>query len=574
MVSSSLGQDGLIRGAQIVDGTGAPAYRSDVRIVGGRIAEIGVDLKGRGEPQYDAGGCYVTPGFIDSHTHYDASLFWDPACDPILHHGVTTVLIGNCGLGLAPVRQAGVAELSTLFSYIEDLPREVFASEVPWTWETFPQYAEVMRARRYGVNVAALVSHSLLRVYEAGAEAWRRPSTADERGRIAAATAAAMSAGAFGVSTSRFDRSPAGELVPSYHADDAEFEALFAAVAAHRGVVQMIPDMGALVEQEADLRRMGEFARRHRTPVISNQIYQRPDDPHYAPTLIEAARQMRAQGAPFHFLASPRSIELLVNFHQCMTFIYVPAWNELVQPDVPDATKRARLADPAWRARARADWDAVEEGFPSGGMERLFRIVKVGAAKYEPLLGHSFGRVLDERGGHPSDVIADWALENDLQAEFVYPFTNTDLDAVAGLLKADESLISASDAGAHIGMFDGAGDATLVLARHVRDRGDMSLEFAVRRMTRDQAELLGLADRGVIRPGAIADLAVFDLAALHWDVEQKVADVPGGRPRFRRPAGGFRYTFVAGTPVQINGAATGALPARFLGAEDRIANPA
>jgi len=144
---------------------------------------------------------------------------------------------------------------------------------------------------------------------------------------------------------------------------------------------------------------------------------------------------------------------------------------------------------------------------------------------------------------------------------------------VAGLLKADESLISASDAGAHIGMFDGAGDATLVLARHVRDRGDMSLEFAVRRMTRDQAELLGLADRGVIRPGAIADLAVFDLAALHWDVEQKVADVPGARSRFRRPAGGFRYTFVAGTPVQINGTATGALPARFLGVEDRSANP-
>jgi N-acyl-D-aspartate/D-glutamate deacylase len=573
-VSTDLSGNGLIRGAEIVDGTGTAPYRADIRIVDGRIAEIGADLRPQGEPEYDASGCYVTPGFIDSHTHYDASLFWDPACDPITLHGVTTVLIGNCALGLAPVRKEGVGELGALFSYIEDLPREVFASEVPWTWETFGQYAEVMRARRYGVNVAALVSHSLLRLYEAGAEAWARPSTADECGRIGATAEAAMAAGAFGVSTSRFDRSPAGELVPSYHADDAEFEALFTAVGRHRGVVQIIPDMGDIAAQEKDIRRMADFGRRHRTPVISNQIYQRPDQPDYAPTLLEAARQVRAEGAPFHFLASPRSIDLLVNFHQSMNFMYVPAWNEVVQGDVPKEKKLASLADPAWRARARADWDAVPEGFPSGGMERLFKIVKVGAAKYEPLLGHSFARILDERGGHPSDVIAEWVLENDLEAEFIYPFTNTDIDQVAGLLKAEETLISASDAGAHIGMFDGAGDPTLVLARHVRDRGDMTLEYAVRRMTGDQAELLGLADRGVIRPGAIADLAVFDLGRLHWDVEKKVTDVPGGRPRFRRPPGGFRYTFVGGVPVQIEGKATGALPARFLGAEDRVACPA
>ena len=574
MVSNSLGQDGLIRGAQIVDGTGAPAYRGDIRIAAGRIAEIGVDLQGRGEPEYDAGGCYVTPGFIDSHTHYDASLFWDPACDPIPQHGVTTVLIGNCGLGLAPVRKEGVEELSALFSYVEDLPREVFADEVPWNWETFPQYAEVMRARRYGVNVAALVSHSLLRIYEAGAEAWSRASTAEERERLGAAVEAAMAAGAFGVSTSRFDRSPAGDLVPSYYADDAEFDALFAAVARHRGIVQTIPDMGDIAEQEKDVRRMAGFAQRYGTPVIANQIYQRPDKPDYAPTLIEATRQARAEGAPFHYLASPRSIDLLVNFHQCMNLMYVPAWNELVQADVPIEKKRAMLADPEWRARARVDWDSVKEGFPSGGMERLFKIVKVGAAKYEPLLGQCFDQILDARGGHSSDVIADWVLENDLEAEFVFPFTNTDLNAVAGLLKADETLISASDAGAHIGMFDGAGDATLVLTRHVRDRGDMTLEYAVKRMTGDQAALLGLADRGVIRVGAVADLAVFELAALHWDIEKKVADVPGGKPRFRRPAGGFRFTFVGGVPVQVEGQATGALPARFLGVEDRIANPA
>ena len=568
MSKTSVGS-GLIRGARILDGTGAPAYRADIRVSDGRIVAIGADLKPRGEPVFDATGCYVSPGFIDTHTHYDASLFWDPACDPILHHGVTTVLIGNCSLGLAPIRKQGIAELSALFSYIEDLPRAVFESEIPWNWETFPQYAAVMRQRAYGVNVASLVSHSLLRLYELGDAAWQRSSSEAERTRIAAAAAAALAAGAFGVSTSRFDRSPTGQLVPSYYADDPELDQLFASVARHAGLVQMIPDMGDIAAQEADLRRMGALAHRHQTPVISNQIYQRPDQPAYASTLIEVARQMRSQGTPFHFLASPRSIELLVSFQQGMMFMYMPLWNALVQPNVTAEQKRAWLSDPHWRAQAREQWDAVKEGFPSGGAARRFRIVKVGAKQFEPLLGQPFDQVLDARGGHPSDVIAQWALENNLEAEFVFPFTNTDWSEVGRLLKADESLISASDAGAHIGMFDGAGDTTLVLTRHVRERGDLTVENAVKRMTRDQAELLGLRDRGVIQAGSIADLAVFDLDALRWESEKKVTDVPGGRPRFRRPAGGFRYTFVNGVPVQQEGRATGALPARFLGIEDR-----
>ena len=563
----------LIRGARIVDGTGAAAYRGDIRIAAGRIAEVGSDLSSRGEPTFDAAGCYVSPGFIDTHTHYDASLFWDPACDPISHHGVTTVLIGNCALGLAPIRKSEIGDLSTLFSYIEDLPRTVFETEIPWSWETFPQYAAVMRERSYGVNVASLVSHSLLRLYEIGAEAWQRPANVEERNRIAAATVDAMAAGAFGVSTSRFDRSPAGALVPSYFADDAELEDLFRGVSRHHGLVQVIPDMGDIAAQQADLRRLGSFARRHRTPLISNQIYQRPDQPAYAATLLEVARQIRAEGAPFKFLASPRSIELLVNFHQGMMFMYMPSWNAIVQPDMTEQDKRARLSDPQWRAQARAEWDAVKEGFPSGGAARKFRIVKVGAPQFEPLLGRSFDQVLDSRGGHPSDVIAAWALENNFEAEFVFPFTNTDWNEVGKLLQAEESLISASDAGAHIGMFDGAGDTTLVLTRHVRERGDLSLETAVKRMTADQAALLGLPGRGVIKPGAIADLAVFDLEALHWDIEKKVTDVPGGKPRFRRPPGGFRYTFVNGVAVQEEGRATGALPARFLGAEDRVTSP-
>ena len=571
-MSTEQADDLLIKGGTIVDGTGRPAYPADIRISDGRIVEIGPDLETGSSTVHDASGCYVTPGFIDTHTHYDGSLFWDPSCDPIVQHGVTTLLIGNCGLGLAPVRKEQVSGLAQLFSYIEDLPRDVFEAEVPWSWETFPEYAREMKSRKFGVNIVSLISHSLLRTYEIGDEAWRRASTDEEISRIALAYAEALEAGAFGFSTSRFGRSPAGELVPSFYSDAHELESLFAVTNAHKAIVQIIPDMADIDQQERDLREMGAYSARHGgVAVVSNGIFQRPDDPGYAPRLVGVGKDIQASGGNFFFLASPRSIELLISFHQCMSFIYVPAWNAVVQPDVPLEEKQRRLADPAWRDQARADWDAVKEGFPSGSMSRSFRIVKVGRPDYERYLGKTFDQILDERGGHPSDVLADWVLENHFEAEFVYPFTNTDVAEVGQLLASEVSLISASDAGAHIGMFDGAGDVTLVLTRHVRDRSDMTLEVAVKRMTRDQAQLLGLKDRGILEAGAIADIAVFDLAQLHWDIEQKVHDIPGGRPRFRRPSGGFRYTFVNGVLAQENGQPTGALPARFLSAEDRVA---
>lgn len=560
--------DCFIRGGSVVDGTGAAAFEADVRVHGGRIVEIAPGLAPGGEVEIDASGCVVTPGFIDTHTHYDATLFWDPRCDPIVQHGVTTLLIGNCALGMAPVKPSEVDDLGALFSYIEDIPKQVFETEVPWAWESYSDYAAHMRARPWGVNVASLVSHSLLRQYEIGKEAWERASTPEETSRIAKLADAAMKAGAFGISTSRFDRSPDNHLVPSYYADDTEFDAIFGAMAPYRGIMQMIPTMDDDKIMDDDLRRMGRFGARHGCPVFSNFIGQWPERAEVAPRLLDVAREIRAGGAEFRHMVSPRSIDIVLNFYQSMVMIYVPSWNAVLQASLSRDEKKEMLANPEWRAKARADWDA---GSTPRDVAHLYQIIEVGKSENERWLGHTFGDLLAERPGHPSDVMADWALDNDLEAKFTYPLTNTDPEIVGQLLAAPENLISGSDAGAHIAMFDGAGDATLVLTRHVRDRGDMTLEAAVQRMTSDQASFLGLADRGVVAKGAIADLAIFKLDELEWCKSSVVSDIPGGFTRFRRPPGGYRYTLISGEVVQAYGKATDALPARFLGCEDRSA---
>ena len=201
-------QDLLLQGGRVVDGSGAPAFDADIRIRGDRILAIAPDLPTAGARVLDASGCFVTPGFIDTHTHYDAALFWDPRCSPIATHGVTTVLIGNCALGLAPVRPSRVSALSALFSFVEDLPRELFETQIPWSWESFPDYARHLSAMPLGVNVCALVSHSLLREEAMGPAAWQRAATPAEAAAIASLTAEALSSGARGLSTSRLDRSP------------------------------------------------------------------------------------------------------------------------------------------------------------------------------------------------------------------------------------------------------------------------------------------------------------------------------------------------------------------------------
>jgi N-acyl-D-aspartate/D-glutamate deacylase len=546
----------LIQGGTVIDGTGAPGFRADVRVADGRIVEIGPQLQPQGEDVLDARSAYVTPGFIDTHTHFDASLYWDPACDPMLQHGVTTVLIGNCGLGLAPLRAGDRDALAGLFAYVEDLPLDVMKARVPWTWETFGDYARDLAGRDFGPNVAALVSHSLLRMWVMGDEAWHRAATAPECERMAALLGDAMKAGASGLSSSLYDRTADGMMVPSAYADDAEFSAMFEVLAQHGGLFQIIPRLWSPDLAIGDLERLAQLAMPHGVPVLSNGIFERPEDHAVHERMVASARKLNAAGARLYHLASPRSIELPIRVRDCFSLGTVPAWAQLVNAQ---DDKTALLSDPEWRARARDDWAAAS--FSKLG--HLTRIVKVGNPELSGWVGRTLADLVAERGGDASDVMADWFVENQLDAEFVIPISNLDHGIVGQLLAAPENLISGSDAGAHYQMFSGAGDSTLVLTRHVRERGDLTLELAVRKLTADQADLLGMTDRGRIAEGCVADIAVFSLDELHWAAENVVHDVPGGNPRFTRAPGGYRYTLVNGIVVQEAGKATGILPGRF-----------
>ncbi|GAA4975836.1 amidohydrolase family protein [Yinghuangia aomiensis] len=557
-------KDLIVRGGHVVDGTGAPGFRGDVRVRGGRIAEVGPDLVPDGETEIDAGGAVVAPGFIDTHAHTDPQVFWDPGLDPDPLHGVTTMLVGNCSLSLYPVTDASRAGIADLFSYIEDVPRHLFDDNVPWTWHDFAGYRDTVNAVGTGINLAALVGHSPLRLTVMGDDAWSRAATADENARMAALLDEAMRAGAWGLSSSFLDVDQHGRPVPSRAADNDEFDALFDVLArSGRGVVELVPELLGANPAE----RLEDLARRcgaRGIPLTWTGFLYSDTNPASTQRWIDLARELRAEGIGFYPQLSPRTVDFRINWDSSMMFMSMPqGWHKVIAAS--GEAKAGLLRDPAWRAAAREEWDRTEKAmFPHRRLETV-RFVEVVGKENEPWLGRTLAELVAERGGHPSDVFADFVAANDCRPGVVaVGVSNADVDGVARTLADPAVLVSSSDAGAHMQMLCASGDTTLLLTRHVRDRGDMTLEHAVHELTGRQAEVFGFADRGVVAPGAIADLAVFALDELHYEKDEFVHDLPAGGARLRRPEGGYRATVVDGVCVQTGGTPTGHLPGRVL----------
>ena len=555
--------DLLVRGGLIVDGTGRPARAGDVRVRGGLIAEVGDRLRPDGEPEIDAAGAYVAPGFIDTHTHFDPTLFWDRRCDPMPEHGVTSVLVGNCSLSLAPVRDDQRDAVTRLFCYVEDLPEATFTGSIPFTWRTYGEYLDALGYGGSAVNVATLVGHTPLRLHAMGDEAWERAATRSECEAIAELLNEALGAGAFGLSTSLgFDTDPDGRPAPSQFADDDELGRLADVLAASQRFLQFIPTPGHR-RLMRDVQRVADITGPRHVTSTWIGVFDDPDVPGLAVELLDFAADLQAVGVPTHPQASPRTLDIQANWDGGMSFsTLVEGWHKVVQADRDG--KRRLLEDPAWRATARAEWDQVPRAIiPHKAVDRI-RLMSANRAEDQRWVGATLADLVAERGGHPSDVLADWVLANDLAPSISVGVANSDPAGVAETLRHPAAVVSNSDAGAHVQMMCAAGDTTLLLTRHVRDRQDLSVEQAVHALTSRQAELFGFEGRGMLAPGALGDLVVFVLDELSWEPDVPVRDLPAGASRLRRPPGGYRATVVGGVVTQQHGQPTEALPGTVL----------
>jgi N-acyl-D-amino-acid deacylase len=536
----------VIRNACIVDGTGGALRDGDVAVVDGRIAAVGKDLPRSGLPdgarEIDAHGRALAPGFIDVHTHFDPQICWDRLATPCIEHGVTSVLMGNCSLSLAPVRKADRRALVGMFKQIEDIQISTFDAGVPWSWETYPEYLDAIRPG-LGINVAGLVGHSPLRTYVMGAAAQERAATEAEIAAMCTILQDAIRGGAAGLSTSYVDIDEEMKPVPSRWATRDEIIALGKAMhAVGRGLIQTVPVFYNPPEQIQNIRDMGEISRATGlmcsvAPIVHNALVG-----DLWRDSLSALEEEGQRGARVFGQSMPRTFDINVRLSETSFLLYgAPAWAEIMR--LPQPERLAAFADPARRDELRNH--AMLLG-------PLLHVMIVGRTtlKNAALQGRTLNDLANERGVTPADVMLDLACEENLQTEFsLQNLIHADPQYVTEILSHPRIHIGASDAGAHIAQFCGAGDTSYLLARWVRDLKAFTLERAVHRLTGELADAFGIRGRGRLVAGQAADLVLFDPAAVDRGGEDFVGDVPGGGNRYVRHATGIDL-------VAINGAIT------------------
>jgi N-acyl-D-aspartate/D-glutamate deacylase len=554
----------LIRGGTVVDGTGAAPFAADVRVKSGLIAEVGPSLKADGEKIIDASGAYVTPGFVDNHTHLDGAMFWSPDLDPLPGFGTTTAVMGNCGVTMAPLSDAMRPEVIDLFCYLEDLPVGAFENEVPWGWGTsFGDYRRAAQASPTSINLEGYAGHISMRATVMGEAAWERAATAEETARMAAMLEESMRNGALGFSTNLMDNDRRHRPVPTRLAEDSEFDALYAAMAMHPGGVAQIESRFAEPQHHAnDMTRMAGIAKPHGVRSIWLTMATSAFHPQQVKDGFVLHNSLRESGADFWPTFQHKPFALFLNFDHSLFFEWMPAWHDMMYS--PKETRANLLSDPEWRARARDSMDH-HKGPPGYPFERpdvvMLSYSETGAGP----IGVSLGQYARERNQHPSDALADWLIPNGLGSILSVAGDQIDEDAVVRLIRDPHTVAAPNDTGAHLQLFEAAGQLIYLLTHYVRDAGKLSIQEAVHAITGKQTAFFGLSDRGVIAPGRTADINVFALDEIRLNPEEKAYDVPGGSWRFVRKPAGFRTTMVRGIPTFEHGKATGARPGRAFG---------
>ncbi|WP_428342546.1 N-acyl-D-amino-acid deacylase family protein [Mycobacterium sp.] len=562
--------DLIIRNGTIVDGLGGEPFVGDVAVQDGVIAAVG-HVNGSGATQeIDATGLLVTPGFVDLHTHYDGQSIWSDRLTPSSAHGVTTVVMGNCGVGFAPCRQEDHDVLVDVMAGVEDIPGVVMTDGLPWNWETFPQYMDALEAGQRDIDVAAYLPHSPLRVYVMGQRgADREPATADDLAAMRKLAKEAIEVGALGFATSRFTihKTESGSPIPSYEAAREEIEEIARGVVdGGGGLLQFVPDIPAGGYQPV-LQTVFDVAEDVGLPVTFTLVVGNAGDPTWpdAVTMIEKAN---AAGGDVTAQLLPRPIGLIIGLQLTANpFVLYPSYREIA--DLPLAERVAEMRKPEVRARILADkpGDGHPLLFVTQMWDWIFPLTD--HPNYEPDPADSIGARARAKGINPMEEAYDRLLDDDGRAMLLVATSNLEnnsLDTVGELLHRDDVVLGLGDGGAHYGMICDASYSTYFLAHWARDRrsGRFEVSEAVRRLTSVPARVAGLADRGRIAVRYKADLNVIDHAGLQLHKPVIIHDLPAGGRRLDQTAEGYVATIVTGEVIAEHGVPTDARPGKLI----------
>ena len=565
-----MNHDIIIRNGTVVDGTGAPSRLADIGIAADRIVEIvdstegGITAKGRRE--IDATDRLVTPGFVDIHTHLDAQLAWDPIGTSSCWHGVTSVVMGNCGVTFAPCRPADRETLAEMMESVEDIPAAAILEGLPWDWETYGEYYDSIDRLPKGPNTGGLVGHSALRTYVMGERGLDEdPATGEDIAAMARLVDEAMAAGALGVSTSRtfMHKVPDGRPVPGTYAAADELLAFAEVLREHgAGVFEGAMRLGerdndAYDKSRAEVALMGEISRRSGRPVSFGltQSNRRPD---LYERVIEFVKAENAAGANVRPQTTARGVGILFGLESRTPFDRAPSWKEL--RGAVNGRKLQMVRDSTFRQTLISEADV--HGTPLD-LGEVF-VLPAGAARYDCDPASSLAAIAIERGVSPAAAFIELVLETDGALVASMPFLNQDLGAVEAMLDDPLVTLGLADAGAHVGQIMDASQPTFLLTYWVRERQRWAIEEAVRRLTSDTADLFGIRNRGRLAVGTFADVNVIDFEGLHLPVPEYVNDFPNGAGRYVQGSSGYDYTLVNGHVFMDHGEHTGVLAGRML----------
>jgi len=557
--------DLLITGGTVVDGTGAPAARADVAVADGRIVEVGPDLDGPAHRTVDAEGCLVTPGFVDLHTHLDAQVGWDRHGTSSCWHGVTSVVMGNCGVTFAPVKPDDRTWLAGLMESVEDIPAASILEGLPFTWQTYGEYLDWLGSEPLGLNVGGLVGHVAVRYHAMGeASLGEAPPDADQLADMIGLVDQAMADGALGFSTSRTLRhtTPDGRVVPGTWAQPDELLALARVVGRHGGLLGCAPRFDgegpSEPRVEEELAWMAAATTGTGASLTFNLTQTEAQGDHYR-LAIQRAAEANDAGAHIRPQTTCRGIGVLCGLDGMTPFDAFPAWAAVTDLPVPE--KLAAFRDP----ERRADLISQPTSPSAESMERFFVVnAEDGSARYDTDPARSLTAVARARGVSPVEAYVDLCLETEGRLVLAWPILNQALDRVEEMLHQPVVMMGLADAGAHVGQILDASQPTFWLSYWWQERQAFPLEEAIRRVTSDTATTAGLVDRGVLRPGAHADLNVIDPEALRLPPPEIAHDLPGGARRWVQRGEGYRLTAVNGVVTLEDGEHTGAMAGQVL----------